>query len=256
MCVGFFGYARNLFPCAQPGDSGVFLRLWSNGGVLHCNPLFHVIQKWLFSNDLQFAVAMVGVRSGAQLGDMPVSSGCGQKGVYVIALRLFYVMWEWRNFNDLGLYAGMVCVRGRPLSGDMPVSSGWGRGGPACSESFTQCMKRTFAIHGMKRLAVRIFEVSCGFQMNCVDSGLAVWILARSCGFLRTCADSSWGYSARWDRNRRFLALKGPFPAGFGLRTVRTTCRKSARSDRNPHGSLKIRRALQESARFARSPHD
>ena len=186
---------------------------------------------------------MVGVQGCAQLGDMPVSRGCGRKGVYVIALRPFYVMWEWRNSNDLGLYAGMVCVRGRPLPGDMPVSSGWGRGGPPCSESFTQCMKRSFAIHGAKRLAVRIFEVSCGFQMNCVDSGLAVWILARSCGFLRTCADSSWVYSAKWDRNRRFLALKGPFSAGFGPWTVRTTCRKSARSDRNPHGLSRIRTA-------------
>lgn len=185
---------------------------------------FHVIQKWLFSNDLQFAVAMVGVQGCAQLGDMPVSRGCGRKGVYVIALRPFCVMWEWRNSNDLGLYAGMVCVRGRPLPGDMPVSSGWGRGGPPCSESFTQCMKRSFAIHGAKRLAVRIFEVSCGFQMNCVDSGLAVWILARSCGFVmgifRQMGPESAVFSPKRTVFGRFRAADSPHNLSK-IRTIR-----------------------------------
>ncbi len=47
-----------------------------------------------------------------------------------------------------------------------------------------QCMKRSFAIHGTKRLAVRIFEVSCGFQMNCVDSDSVVRIFEDLCGFV------------------------------------------------------------------------
>ena len=173
MCVGFFGYARNLFPCAQPGDSGIFLRLWSNRGVLHCDPFFPCDSRMAIFQ--RFAICCRNGRCQGRrtTGRYARISKLWSEGVYVIALRPFYVMWEWRNSNDLGLYAGMICVRGRPLPGDMPVSSGWGRGGPAYSGSFTQCMKRSFAIHGTKRLAVRIWGGGCLGDKKpvCTDPG-------------------------------------------------------------------------------------
>ena len=98
--------------------------------------------------------------------------------------------------------------------------------------------------------------------MECVDSGQVVLILNNVCGFRAGRADF-WGpvrirqgdSPQLWARNRRFLVLKGRFPADFGPRAIRTICRKSARLAENPQTLFRIRTACSESTRHVRNPH-
>ena len=155
----------------QPGDTPVFSRLGPGGGMFPCAPNSSLDTRMAEFQRFEFWMSEWPAFGPAPTGRYARIPRAGASRGYTSLSLISSLRFRNGHFPTIcDSRIELVCVLGWLRLGDMPVSCGWVGGSPPCSESFTQCIKRSCAIHDAKRRTVRIPNGLCGFLTNRADS--------------------------------------------------------------------------------------